>query len=253
MTRCLRLLTTVVLAAVALMAWGQVPARPDPPRLVNDLAGILGDTSALEDSLRAFDRRTGNQIVVVTLNDLGGMDRAMMAYEIGQQWGVGRAKNNNGVVILVKPKTANSRGEAFIATGYGLEGAIPDALCSQIVNREMIPSFKKDDYSNGVWAAVRVVKGLAQGEFSQQDYLGEAPPEDDLSLTDIFFLILVIVLIIYAARYLEDKMGGGGGGGGYSGTWGGFYMGGGSFGGGSSSWGGFGGGSFGGGGGGGSW
>ena len=246
------ILAFVVLVVTALSAIGQVPPRPNPPRLVNDLAGVLPDADVLEDSLRAFDRNTSNQIVVVTLNDLGGMDRAMMAYEIGQQWGVGSAKNNNGVVILVKPKTEDSRGEAFIATGYGLEGALPDALCSQIVNREMIPSFKQGNYSNGVWAAVRVVEGLAQGEFNEQDYIGN-DDEDDFTMSDFFSLVFSILFIIAMYYYLDIPFGGGGG---FSGTWGGGSSSrsyGSSSSSSSSSWGGFGGGSFGGGGGGGSW
>ena len=120
----LRLTAILLLGLTSLTVLAQVPARPDPPRLVNDFAGILGDCQWLEDSLEKIAVETSNQICVVTMDDLGGYDKAMMAYSIGQQWGVGTQRNRNGVVILVKPKTADSRGEAFIATGFGLEGAI---------------------------------------------------------------------------------------------------------------------------------
>ena len=99
------ILAVILLSATAI-AVAQVPARPDPPRLVNEFSGILSPQQAkwLEDSLVRFDRRTSNQVVIVTLDDLGGMDPAEMAYEIGEQWQVGSAEDNNGVVILVKPK-----------------------------------------------------------------------------------------------------------------------------------------------------
>ena len=142
----LRLTAVLLLGLTVLAAAAQVPPRPDPPRLVNDFAGILGDCQWLEDSLEKIAVETSNQICVVTMDDLGGYDKAMMAYSIGQQWGVGTQRHRNGVVILVKPKTADSKGDAFIATGYGLEGGITDAACRRIVDHEMIPHFKENDY-----------------------------------------------------------------------------------------------------------
>lgn len=251
-----------LLALLALSAAAQVPARPDPPRLVNDLAGILGDCQWLEDSLQKIAMETSNQICVVTMNDFGDYDKAWMAYSIGQQWGVGKKEHNNGVVILIKPKTADAKGEAFIAPGYGLEGAITDATSTRIVNQEMIPHFKEDDYLGGVWAGAQVVRDLATGEYNEQDYASQDEEGDALGM---LICLLIFGLIMYFA--MKNEMGGGDGhrNNGDSGTWGGpiiftgggswnrggsFGGGGGSFGGG---WGGFGGGSFGGGGGGGSW
>lgn len=137
----LRPMAILLLCLTALTVTAQVPARPNPPRLVNDFAGILGDCQWLEDSLERIAMETSNQICVVTMDDFGGYDKAMMAYSIGEQWGVGKKGNNNGVVILIKPKTAEGKGEAFIAPGYGLEGAITDATSTRIVNQEMIPYF----------------------------------------------------------------------------------------------------------------
>ena len=131
--RICRLTATILLVCfTAMTLWAQVPPRPNPPRLVNDFAGILGDCQWLEDSLERIAMETSNQICVVTMNDFGGYDKATMAYSIGQEWGVGTKDNRNGVVILIKPKTAESKGEAFIATGYGLEGAITDATSTRM-------------------------------------------------------------------------------------------------------------------------
>ena len=224
-----------VLAALLMLwctAWAavQVPPRPSPPRLVNDLAGVLGDCSAMEDSLEAFAMATSNQIVVVTLPDLGVYSKAEMAYAIGQQWGVG---------------------------GYGMEGAMTDAFCTRVVNTEMIPHFKENDYAGGVWAGLRVLMPVAAGEYSEQEYIDR---DDDAGSEDLIDAIILIVILVIWILIKANRGSGGGnnydtatwGGGFGSGSWGsGRSSWGGSSGG--SSWGGFGGGSFGGGGGGGSW
>ena len=256
-------LTALLLCLTSLTVTAQVPARPSPPRLVNDFAGILGDCQWLEDSLEKIAMETSNQICVVTLSDLGGHDKAMMAYEIGQQWGVGKKGNNNGVVILVKPKTADSKGEAFIAAGYGLEGAITDAMSTRIVNQVMIPRFKEDDYLGGVWDGARIVRDLATGEFNEEDY---AQQGDDGELMALILFILIFAFFMYLA-HKSNQGNNGNRNNRDTGTWGGpiiftsgndwgrggsSWSGGGSWGGGGG-WGGFGGGSFGGGGGGGSW
>jgi len=247
----------------ALAVWAQVPPRPNPPRLVNDFAGILGDCQWLEDSLERIAVETSNQICVVTMDDFGGYDIARMAYTIGDRWGVGKSDKDNGVVILVKPKTEDSKGEAFIAPGFGLEGAITDVSSYRIVENEMIPYFKDNDYLGGVWAGAQVVRDLAIGEYNEEDYAQQGGDEDAL------FALIMFIVIFALFMYLAHKSNQGNNGNrnnGDTGTWGGPIIftsgsdwgrggsswggGGGSFGGG---WGGFGGGSFGGGGGGGSW
>ena len=254
----------LLLCVTALAAMAQVPERPNPPRLVNDFAGILGDCQWLEDSLERIAVETSNQICVVTMNDFGGYDKAMMAYSIGQEWGVGKKGNNNGVVILIKPKTEDSKGEAFIAPGYGLEGAITDAISTRIVNQEMIPHFKENDYLGGVWAGAQVVRDLATGEYNEEDY---AQQDDDSALFALILFILIFAFFMYLAHKSNQNGGGGHRNNRDTGTWGGpiifttgsdwnrggsSWNGGGGWSGGGG-WGGFGGGSFGGGGGGGSW
>ena len=260
----LRLTAVLLLGFTAIAAVAQVPARPDPPRLVNDFAGILGDCQWLEDSLEKIAVETSNQICVVTMNDFGGYDKAMMGYSIGEKWGVGTERHRNGVVILVKPKTEDSKGEAFIAVGYGLEGAITDATSTRIVNQEMIPYFKDNDYLGGVWAGAKVVRDLATGEYNEEDY---ASGDDGDALLGLILFICIVAFFLYLAHQSNQGNGGNHRNNGDTGTWGGpiiftsgsdwgrggsSWGGGGSFGGGGG-WGGFGGGSFGGGGGGGSW
>ncbi len=251
-------LTFIAAFFISISPSSALPVRPDPERLVNDLAGIFTpeQTASLENQLVAFDDSTSNQIAVVTVLDLEGYSSADYATRIGLDWGVGSSEFNNGIVVLVKPKT-DTYGEVFIAVGYGLEGAIPDAYAKRIINDEMIPYFMNNDYFGGVSAACDVLMKLASGEISAvRDY------EDDGAVAAIitFVIIIAIILIIISIANKNNKGNGNSGGNGgrriYMGpidfggpSRGGF--GGGSFGGGS--FGGFGGGSFGGGGAGGRW
>lgn len=268
-------LLVVVIAGFATTAFAQVPEKPNPPRLVNDFAGIFTPQQihVLEDTLVRFSKKTSNQVTIVTVKDLAGKEASQFAYEIGEQWGVGGSKLNNGVVILIKPKN-ETKGQAFIATGYGVEGVLPDASCSRIINNEMIPEFKKDDYFAGVVKALNVVLPVLAKEYSIEEY-ENGDGEEDMG----FVIVVVAMAFVFVLIALMDKNNKNDNGrNGNSGTFGGRGSGaddvasaillgsllggccsgrsGGSFGGGSfggGGFGGFGGGSFGGGGAGGSW
>lgn len=232
----------------AVYVTAQIPERPYPPRLVNDYTNLLTEAqrNQMEQELVAFDDSTGNQICVVIVNQLHGMDILDMAYQIGESWKVGQEEFDNGVVIVIKNKTALSGGEAAIATGYGLESVLTDAVCRRIIEMDMIPYFKEDEYYQGISKALVHIKGLASGEYHQEDI---EDLEDGEFIGLIFFIILVIIYIIIAKKNRHSS---GGGSSSSSGIFiGGFPLGGsshGSFGGGSRGFGGFGGGSFGGGG-----
>lgn len=266
-------LMVISFALAAVLSLSAIPGRPVPPRLVNDYADIFTDEQErrLEATLVAFDDTTSNQITVVTVNDLEGYDPAEFATRIGLDWQVGTSDFNNGVVVLVKPKTAFSNGQAFIAVGYGLEGAIPDAYAKRIIENEMIPHFKVNDYFLGTEAACATLMKLASGEISVSDEM----EEDDLGIVLAMAMLMLIGFIVIIAVFSSKNGGNNGGGGHYQNdaadligtiltygslldnsrgrSGGGFSggFGGGSFGGGG--FGGFGGGSFGGGGAGGSW
>lgn len=235
---------------------------PKPTRLVNDFAGVFSDSerAVLENRLVALDDSTSNQVLIVTTPDLEGMDVSYLATELGHKWGVGHDGKDNGVVILVKPKTQSSNGQVFIAVGYGLEGIIPDAVAKTIVEREMIPYFAQGDMYGGVSAAVGTISALASSEFSADQYMKKAKGGSlGGTFAAVLFVLFLIIMLLPRKRSVDvngdgaevhtsilpwliiGSMGRGGGHG----------HGGGSFGGGG--FGGFGGGGFGGGGGGGSW
>jgi uncharacterized protein len=261
------LLSVIIISGFASI--GQdIPEPMSPPRLVNDFTGILtpGQAQRLERKLVDFNDSTSTQITVVLVKSLNGLTKEEFADRIGEKWGVGQKGKNNGIVVLVKPKYGNERGDARISTGYGVEGAVTDALSKRIVENEMIPYFKQGDYYTGLDQATNTLMELTRGEYTAEQYLKGTKGNK----WGIFIPIIIIIIIIlfmrrnsgdhfttgskgtslWTALWLASMMGNRGGGG----SWGDFRSGGGSFGGGGGGgFGGFGGGSFGGGGAGGSW
>ncbi len=233
------------------------PKPANPPRLVNDYAGMMTPTQQqnLEEQLLAFEKLTSNQVTIVTVKSLGPYEVSQYATELGNRWGVGSKKNKNGIVILA---SSDDR-KINISPGYGLEGALTDAMCGRIIRNEMAPEFKAGNYFKGFQKAATAVIQATKGEYQADDV-----PEEGGGGIPILVIIVIIVFIII---FFSSRGGGGGGryisrrggadfitgmifgnllGGGGSGGSGGSSGGGGGFGG-------FGGGSFGGGGASGSW
>lgn len=262
--RCLRLALCVGLVFnIHLSAFNAAHAEWLPQksdRLVNDYSGMLTATQlqALEQRLVAFDDSTSNQVLVVITPTLDGDDENAAAQRLGEKWGVGQEAFDNGVVILIKSKTADENwGAVAIATGYGVEGALPDLFCKRIIDDCMLAPLGDGDYYAAITAALDVMLPVLAGEYSYAQYRDDQRREDMISLAVLLGIIVAVVvaLCIYAKKHPGGWGNGGGLGGGtylggpVGGTWGSGTWGGGSFGNGSfGGFGGFGGGSFGGGG-----
>lgn len=259
-----RLVILLIPFLSAEIAAQDLPQKPYPQRLVNDFAGMLNgnEINSLENKLVAFNDSTSTQIAIVTVDDLLGYDVADYAQRLAQSWGIGQKELNNGMLILVKPKTESSKGYVAIEQGYGLEGAIPDITCAEIIDNEILPAFREGDYFGGLDRATTVLMELASGEFSADEY-GKSGKDDVSNITPVIIFIIFIVILMFMRsnggknqRHISDKglplwmllsmMNSGRGS--HTGSWGGF-----SGGGHSGGFGGFGGGSFGGGGASGSW
>ena len=166
----------IILVAVfsfTIIVQAEIPERPNPPKLVNDFAGVLNsnENSQLESALVQFARESSTQIVVVTVADLEGNDPGEYAFQLGEKWGVGQKGKDNGIVVLLKPKTGNSNGQVFIATGYGLEGVLPDAVVNgTIIDNEMIPYFKQNDYFSGLASGIKVIMEISREEYTAEQY-----------------------------------------------------------------------------------
>lgn len=231
--------------------------------LVQDYANVMTDAQEqrLRQSLLIFQDSTSTQILIVTVTSLCGYDKAEFTYTLGEKWGVGQDGKDNGIVIMVKPKEIDGRGDVFIAPGYGIEGVLPDAIAKRIVELEMIPYFKQRDYYTGILTAATKVMEITGGEYSADEYAKSAGFKNMLPFLGIIIVFIIIMLMkakqtrnyastngmtFWAAWALMSASRRS-----HSGSFGNFGSGGGSFGGGG--FGGFGGGSFGGGGAGGSW
>ena len=251
----------LVLLSASIFAQSEgIPERPSPPKLVNNLSSThfitASEEATLEQKLVTFANETSNQIVIVIVDELGGMEPWAYATELGQKWGVGQGENDNGIVILLKISGGKGERKYFIAPGRGLEGAIPDLTCRQIEETELLPNLKAGNYFQALDKTTDVLMSLAKGEYNSDAYAKKNSKRFPTKI--IIPLIFLILFIIFRM----GKGGGGRGSGGMSmGT--GFLLGsmfggggrgfGGGGGGSSGGFGGFGGGSFGGGGSGGSW
>lgn len=255
----IKTLFTIFFSLFSIAAFSQkgMPARPEPPHLVNDFTGILtaDQRQALETKLVAYDDSTSIQIAVVLIESLDGRDIAEYAVELGRAWGIGNKENNNGVLLLV------SKGDRKIniTTGYGIEGALPDITASHIIDEQIKPNFRDNDFYRGLDEGTDAIIAATKGEYKAPENYRKKKGKREVPGVLVLLIIFVIMYFI--------RRGGGGGGGHYGGGGyrrshgpGGIWFlptgGGSSWGGGSSSsggFGGFGGGSFGGGGASGNW
>ena len=176
-----------------------LPAKSN--RLVNDYSGILTaqQVQALEQRLVAFNDSTSNQVLIVITPTIEGNDEDAAAQRIGQAWGVGQAEFDNGVVILIKSKTEEENwGAVAIATGYGVEGALPDLFCKRIIENHMIGALGDGDYYKAITQALDVIEPVCRGEYSYADYRKE---EQRALWFLLGFMLIIVVVLLLAHRY----------------------------------------------------
>jgi uncharacterized protein len=252
------LLLAALLAATGLApdARAEVRLPPHGDRSVHDLASVVWPRDAAKMELwhRALFDASGVAIVVVTVPDLEGEPIEDFATRVGTEWGVGRKGEDRGIVVVLSMKPRR----IYVATGYGVEGFLPDGRVGGIIDSEVMPSLRQQDYSGGLVRASAALTAAAAEEYGLTIEGLKAPspePRQDRQkvspLALLVFGALVLIFIAFAihnpgaaAMLLVALLRGRGRRGGWSG--GGF--GGGGFGGGGGGFGGFGGGGFGGGG-----
>ena len=156
----------LVLGSWSLVAQDGIPPVPNPPRLVNDLTRstlTASEMQRLEQKLLDYEDTTSTQIAILVVNTTASYELADFAQRTGESWGVGSSQDNGlMIVVAVEDRLAN------IATGYGLEGAIPDAAAYMIITDYMVPQFRNGDYYAGLDVAIDVIIGLASGEYTAE-------------------------------------------------------------------------------------
>lgn len=218
---------------------------PVSHKLVNDYTQTLDQNEVvyLEDLLVRYEDSTSNQIAIVILNNIGDYDIGMYTTELARAWGIG-SKKNNGILLLMSKEDRR----VFIASGYGLEGALPDVIIKRIIEDEFIPNAKRGNYFEALHSSVIAVIKAIEGTYTKE---GERGQKSSIVGLILFLIIVLLCIFIFSRR---GRNGGGGAGLLHAAPL--LFLGSGrrssGFGGGGG-FGGFGGGSFGGGGSGGSW
>lgn len=183
--------------------------KPATDKPVVDYANIFSDKELREmtDSLLALDRFNGTQVVVVTVKSLADMTVEDYAQRLFDNWKIGDKKLNNGVLILVKEKNSEGKGQVRIHTGYGAEGALPDAFCKRIIEEEMIPEFKENDYGKGVLKAIKVIAPVMRGEYSEAAYIKKQKTKEAWSGEATYLIVgglFYIVVFFMCVRRQEN-------------------------------------------------
>ncbi|MHB1186700.1 TPM domain-containing protein [Thiobacillus sp.] len=150
-----------LLLLLALTAWAQV-AVPELSRRVTDLTATLGaeQVAALENKLAAFEAQKGSQIAVLIVPTTQPEDIAQYGIRVAEQWKIGREKFDDGLILIVAKDDRKLR----LEVGYGLEGAIPDAIAKRVIAETITPYFKAGDYYGGIEAGVQQLMRLIEGE-----------------------------------------------------------------------------------------
>lgn len=252
-----RILQLCLLAFALASARAAETLPPAPARYFNDYSGTVTTQTAerLNAQLEQFEKETSSQVVVAMFGKSPSETPiGQYAVELGRHWKIGREKENNGALLLVFKDDR----KMWIAVGYGLEGAIPDATAKRIIEREITPHFRRGDFDTGLSAGVTAILQAARGEYKGTGTTVAQGKRRGLAPLWVIIPIVIIILVafsgsrqgtVYHRRRRNRSF--------WAGPWigGGGWGGGGSSGGGWSGGGGFsgGGGSFGGGGAGGSW
>lgn len=187
----------------------KIPEIPKLQTSVYDYADVLNDSEekALEDKLVHFSDSTSTQIVIITINDLKGEDVGVLATNWGQKWGIGKAKEDNGVIILV----AKNDRKISIRNGYGLEQYLTAGNTGEIIRNVITPEFKAGSYYNGLDAGTTAIFEVIKGT-----YKGIREQNKDISPVFVF-LFLAFFLLIFIIIFKNRNKGGSSGTGSFGG------------------------------------
>jgi uncharacterized protein len=205
-----KIILLLLAGIVAFPAWAQFEIPPKPPAeqqtSLYDYIGLLepAQKSNLEQKLIRYSDSTSTQIVIAIIASTEGEDIQYLGAQWGHAWGIGQAKEDNGVLVLL----ARDDRRIAINTGYGVEEFLTDALSRRIIERVIIPEFKNGDYYTGLDRGTDAIFQVLTGQFT-------APPKsgggNGFPLESILpFIIFLIIILILASR--KNRGGGGRGG-----------------------------------------
>ena len=184
-----------------------IPEMPSLQTSVYDYAKVLSDSEKqqLEEKLVRYSDSTSTQIVVVTIDNLKGEDIGILAPKWGHEWGVGQAKEDNGVFILLSKEDR----KIWIAPGYGVEDKLIAGTTGEIVRNVIVPEFKAGSYYNGLDKGADAIFDVLKGKYKGSRKNGL---KNGVSPFVILLVLFVIVLIIVSSVKGNGKGNGRGGG-----------------------------------------
>ncbi len=171
---------------------------PNYTGYVNDYANILsGQAKAKLTALsEEIENKTTSQLAILTIGTTSPLDLETYAVKLFEKWGIGQKGRDNGVLILIAVDDRAMR----IEVGYGLEGAIPDALAKNIIEKSILPFFKSSDYNSGVLQGAAILSKLIAMEYnveiSELDNIQINEPSRKASIFDFLFLALLIIILV---------------------------------------------------------
>lgn len=191
----------LILAIPAFYQAGPQAKIPPASGYVSDFARVIKPEAkaALEGYAAELEAKTTAEVAVVTVGTVAPLTIEQYAVELFRKWGIGKKGKDNGVLLLVALEDRRVR----IETGYGLEGAIPDAIASRVIQDYMIPFFKKGAFSEGILAGGMTVISLVAEEYGvslegfSQEYESVKPPKPSLLSSVLNFLFTVFVIVLF--------------------------------------------------------
>ncbi len=195
--RYLSLLLVLLWAGFALAA---DPSFPNLTGRIVDNANLLDAAarSRIEQKLQAHEAKTSDQVVVATLPSLQGYDIEDFGNRLFRHWQLGEKARNNGVLLLVAPNERKVR----IEVGYGLEGALTDALSKVIITTAVAPKFKTGDFAGGIEGGVDAILSILAGDAEEWQRRATVRSDDSSIAEDVavilvmFFIFIVVVSIL---------------------------------------------------------
>jgi uncharacterized protein len=193
-----------ILLLLYFTAAGALAEIPDLSHRVTDLTATLSieQASALESRLAAFEAKKGSQIAVLIVPTTQPEDIAQFGIRVAEAWKIGRRNVDDGVIFIVAKEDRKLR----LEVGYGLEGAIPDAIAKRVIAETITPHFKKDDYAGGIDAGVTQLMQLIEGESLPAPVEGTSTQLDEGAF--MFILIGGLIAGFVLSAMLGRVMGG---------------------------------------------
>ncbi|GLS43175.1 uncharacterized protein GGR33_001283 [Methylobacterium brachythecii] len=190
----------------AAAAFAAEPSFPPLDGRVTDAAGVLPPETRerITGKLKAQEDKSGDQIVVATVPRLQGLTVEDYANRLYREWKIGQAKQNNGALLLVAPNERKVR----IEVGYGVEGALTDAVSKVIITTAITPKFKQGDIPGGIEAGADAILSVLAGDAEQ--FQRRAPVRSDsVNGIEVVFWIILILFVVIAVWRMNSGAGSG--------------------------------------------